>query len=217
MKYIVLALFVVSLLLGCSKNVSKCPSESLFVAECNSDAHKRETERLLTLGIIANSSSKPILGSSTSTGTPSEYTEVTGVVSVHNTKRTTEGVSLPDMSWDGTVAAYSKSKAEYLANNGCVLNHNIGPTRPSDYGENLFWGSGTSYTAEQVVQAWYSEKQYYTYSTNTCTGVCGHYTQVVWKTSVKLGCYAAKCPNNGGVIWACNYNPPGNYTGQKPY
>lgn len=42
----------------------------------------------------------------------------------------------------------------------------------------------------------------------------GHFTQVVWKSSEKLGCYTSKCPA-GTVLsypsWytVCNYDPPG--------
>lgn len=44
----------------------------------------------------------------------------------------------------------------------------------------------------------------------------GHFTQVVWKSSTKVGCFTAKCPA-GTVLsfpsWytVCNYNPPGTY------
>lgn len=42
----------------------------------------------------------------------------------------------------------------------------------------------------------------------------GHYTQLIWKSSTKVGCYTAKCPA-GTVLsmqsWytVCNYSPPG--------
>ena len=50
----------------------------------------------------------------------------------------------------------------------------------------------------------------------------GHFTQVVWKGSNKIGCAYADCPA-GGLFdasygpWrliSCMYNPPGNYEGQ---
>ncbi len=66
----------------------------------------------------------------------------------------------------------------------------------------------------------------YDYANNTCAAnaVCGHYTQVVWRDSTELGCGMANCTVNnpfGGSgpwqLWVCNYNPPGNYVGMKPY
>ena len=45
---------------------------------------------------------------------------------------------------------------------------------------------------------------------------CGHYTQVIWRNTQRVGCGVAVCPN-GAEIWTCNYDPPGNYLGQNPY
>ena len=44
---------------------------------------------------------------------------------------------------------------------------------------------------------------------------CGHYTQVVWANTLSVGCGVAVCPT--GTIVVCNYAPPGNYVGEKPY
>jgi pathogenesis-related protein 1 len=46
--------------------------------------------------------------------------------------------------------------------------------------------------------------------------LCGHYTQVVWKNSMEVGGGMAICDNKSQV-WVCNYNPPGNVEGEKPY
>ena len=42
----------------------------------------------------------------------------------------------------------------------------------------------------------------------------GHFTQVGWKGSTKLGCGSAKC--KGMTIWVCTYDPPGNMRGDFP-
>ena len=44
-------------------------------------------------------------------------------------------------------------------------------------GENLFVGSGEA-NYEEAVQSWYNEVGDYTYITNQCSSVCGHYKQV---------------------------------------
>ncbi|KVI10850.1 Allergen V5/Tpx-1-related protein, partial [Cynara cardunculus var. scolymus] len=89
----------------------------------------------------------------------------------------------------------------------CNLIHSGGP-----YGENLVEGSGT-FTSTITVNLWVMEKNYYDYTTNTCvTGhICMHYTQVVWRNSVKLVSAKVQCTSNG-----CYY-PRGNYIGQRPY
>ncbi len=44
---------------------------------------------------------------------------------------------------------------------------------------------------------------------------CGHYTQVVWHSTETVGCGKASCGSE--EVWLCNYNPSGNWFGQKPY
>lgn len=45
----------------------------------------------------------------------------------------------------------------------------------------------------------------------------GHFTQVIWTGSTKVGCgQAASLGKKGGVYTVCNYDPPGNYIGQFP-
>ncbi|KAK7856648.1 basic form of pathogenesis-related protein 1 [Quercus suber] len=64
---------------------------------------------------------------------------------------------------------------------------------------------------------WVAEKNCYDYNRNTCVGgQCLHYTQVVWRNSVRLGCARVQC-NNGWWFVTCSYDPPGNYDGQRPY
>ena len=41
-----------------------------------------------------------------------------------------------------------------------------------------FFNTGSSGYLESGVASWVNEKKDYTYSTNSCSGVCGHYTQV---------------------------------------
>ncbi|KAJ8645709.1 hypothetical protein MRB53_007457 [Persea americana] len=71
----------------------------------------------------------------------------------------------------------------------------------------------------EVVESWVAEKKYYNYADNSCAPnhTCGVYTQVVWNTSLELGCAQASCAKGGASITICLYNPPGNYVGQRPY
>jgi pathogenesis-related protein 1 len=96
---------------------------------------------------------------------------------------------------------------------------------PNDLGENLSASTREQSTTE-VVNGWASERTDYTYATNTCRvgRACGHYTQIVWRSSVRVGCAQQRCttgsPFGAGGTWylfVCNYDPPGNFIGQKPY
>jgi hypothetical protein len=66
-----------------------------------------------------------------------------------------------------------------------------------------------------VVGDWASETRDYSYPTNTCAGVCGHYTQLIWSDTREVGCAVARDPAR--EVWVCNYDPPGNWVGERPY
>jgi hypothetical protein len=113
-------------------------------------------------------------------------------------------------------------------------------------GENLYLTSKqysdiNKFDPMEAVNSWASELNCYDYDTNSCSGtitkncqpvtgnncanqVCGHYTQMVWANSKNLGCAVQDCPSisnspgiNKGTLVVCQYQPPGNYIGQKPY
>jgi pathogenesis-related protein 1 len=139
--------------------------------------------------------------------TPQDY------VNTHNTQRFSLNVSMSNVTWNNTVAAYAQNYAN-TRKSDCNLIHSGGP-----YGENLFWGYGADFSGIYALNSWISEKQYYDYNTNTCASghVCGHYTQVVWRNSTQIGCARVVCDNNAGIFITCNYYPRGNYVGKKPY
>ncbi|ONH90730.1 hypothetical protein PRUPE_8G071800 [Prunus persica] len=92
------------------------------------------------------------------------------------------------------------------------LVHSSGP-----YGKNIATSS-RDLSAMAAVNMFVSKKSSYHYNSNSCAPgkVCGHYTQVVWRNSVRLGCAKARY-NNGSTFIGCNYDPPGNYNGKRPY
>ncbi|KAL5549053.1 hypothetical protein UlMin_004284 [Ulmus minor] len=117
------------------------------------------------------------------------------------------------MVWSGRLAQY----AQWYANQrryDCALVHSNGP-----YGENIFWGSGFGWTPIQAAKAWIDERRWYYHRSNSCADgqVCGHYTQIVWRDTKKIGCAQVTCAGGKGVFMTCNYDPPGNYYGEKPY
>ncbi|OQW95531.1 MAG: hypothetical protein BWK79_02165 [Beggiatoa sp. IS2] len=137
----------------------------------------------------------------------------TGMVAAHNSWR--QRVSVPNLTWSASAAKVAQSWANQLKNTqNCKMSHN--PNR-GEYGENIYWSSGRSSTPKDVVNSWGSEVQDYDYATNQCNRgkVCGHYTQVIWRDTTQVGCGKASCDSM--EIWVCNYSPPGNYNGEKPY
>ncbi|KDP37598.1 hypothetical protein JCGZ_06941 [Jatropha curcas] len=130
-------------------------------------------------------------------------------VNAHNTARAAVGGG--PVTWDNTVAAYARNYASQHIGN-CRLVHSGGR-----YGENLAGSSG-DLSGTAAVQLWVDEKVFYDYNSNTCAAgqVCGHYTQAVWRNSVRIGCAKGK-GHNGGTFITCNYDPPSNYVGRRPY
>lgn len=139
-----------------------------------------------------------------------------GMTEAHNRFRRITGGGLPGLVWDESVAAYAQEWADYLKrSNYCKMQHRRGMHKKKRWGENLAWSSGRELEPDDVVQMWYDEIKDYNYSNNSCRSVCGHYTQVIWKNSKRVGCGMAKCGRS--EVWVCNYDPPGNWVGQKPY
>jgi len=140
-----------------------------------------------------------------------EAGKMVGFTAAHNAVRTPLGIA--DLSWDTTVAVVAQAYAEQLASENCAFYHSMG-----SYGENLYWAKGFEPTPADVTNSWASEVQFYDYATNSCTPgeMCGHYTQIVWADTERVGCGMAYC-SDGSEVWVCNYDPPGNWIGEWPY
>ncbi|XP_057767262.1 pathogenesis-related protein PR-1-like [Salvia miltiorrhiza] len=120
---------------------------------------------------------------------------------------------LPPLAWDRRIARFAASYARRRRAD-CELRHSGGP-----YGENIFWGSGGAWTAAQAAAEWVAERREYSYRSNSCAEgrQCGHYTQIVWRETARMGCARVVCGGGRGVFVICNYDPPGNYVGERPY
>ena len=147
-----------------------------------------------------------------------------GVLKAHNVVRIKHG--LTPLTWSTKLAKYSQEWADNLCVSGkCTMVHRPG-TPP--HGENLYWASPVSWssgetavqgtTIKDVVKVWADEEDWYNYASNSCDPgqQCGHYTQMVWKSTTKVGC-AIKVGKDKSQSWVCSYDPPGNFTGQRPY
>ncbi|KAI7741610.1 hypothetical protein M8C21_025649 [Ambrosia artemisiifolia] len=134
-------------------------------------------------------------------------------VKAHNVVR--KEVGLAPVKWNTSIAKFAESYA-HKRKSDCALVH----SRNKMYGENIALGYGPNgeFSGLDAVKLWVDEKAYYNYESNSCrpSKMCGHYTQIVWKKSTHIGCGRAKCQNNAYFV-TCNYYPPGNYIGEKPY
>ncbi|XP_002524540.2 pathogenesis-related protein PRB1-3 [Ricinus communis] len=128
----------------------------------------------------------------------------------HNRERAKLG--LRPLKWSNKLASFASSWAHQRQGDCALLHSN------SNYGENLFWGSGKDWKPGDAVAAWAEEKCYYNHNTNTCTKNkdCLHYTQMVWRQSLKVGCARVIC-TSGDTLITCNYDPHGNVIGERPF
>lgn len=143
-------------------------------------------------------------------------------VEAHNRERHRVGAG--DLEWDSKLAGLAQSWARHLCRGGKSppsLQHR--PSTSGGPGENLWAGFTTEasrFPIGDAVKSWAGERRYYDERSGRCKGgVCGHYTQLVWRGTRQVGCGVASCPAGAftATVWVCNYAPAGNVVGEKPY
>ena len=147
------------------------------------------------------------------------------MLTTHNEWRKRVGV--PALSYSAELAADAQTWAEHLQRtNHCRMQHS---KSDGQYGENLYWASAIRWSdgrrdlhnvsAKKVVDSWAAERGDYDYRMNRCAPgkMCGHYTQVVWRSTTRVGCGVAMCSDSKEQVWVCRYQTPGNWVGERPY
>lgn len=138
-------------------------------------------------------------------GAPATWSDM---LKAHNDRRKLH--CAPALQWDAGLAAQAQAWADK-----CTNTH-------QGSGENLafFFPAGQS-NAYAFQNSWYCEVQWYNFNDPKLVGgfkrgcdapVNGHFTQVVWKATTRLGCGKQTCTMNGstGTYWVCKYSPAGN-------
>jgi hypothetical protein len=151
------------------------------------------------------------------TGSSISKQEAQEALDFHNKVR--KDVGTVPLEWSTELAAYAQAWADNLAKRNCAFEH-----RPHSgefkqiHGENIFWGMGSAYTALNASKSWYDEIKDYKHAplNNDNWSAAGHYTQMVWKTTTKVGIAKAVC-KGGEILIVANYDPAGNYMGQSAY
>jgi uncharacterized protein YkwD len=114
----------------------------------------------------------------------------------------------PPLTWSKELVAVSGKWARNLAAHHCAFEHNPDPR----YGENLaYFRPPGSLSQEQVAEYWYGEIEHYNFKRPGFSMEAGHFTQLVWVGTRRVGCSSVEC--GGGELWVCNYDPPGNMEG----
>ena len=133
------------------------------------------------------------------------------LLAAHNSYR--ESLGLPPLRWSDSLAAKAQQWADHLAE--------IGELVHSGSGQNLAMAAAGTQTLTQLVDLWGSEQANFTngdfpdISTTGNWEDVGHYSQIIWRSTTKVGCGFAE--DYGRDVLVCDYDPPGNVMGERAY
>jgi hypothetical protein len=139
------------------------------------------------------------------------------LLAAHNIERARIGV--PALAWDPALAADARVWADELAATG-RFEHSLDEPGKAIQGENLWAGTPRAFSPESMVALWAAEKADYrpgVFPNNSRSGDVervGHYTQLIWRGSGRVGCAAAVGRDEEFLV--CRYSSAGNITGQRP-
>ncbi len=132
------------------------------------------------------------------------------LLDTHNGERAKVGVA--PLVWDATLEKSAAVWAKKLAETNSFEHDTV-----KDQGENLWTGTSGAYQPEEMVNAWIEERKDFKpgkFPNVTKTAAwqdVGHYTQLIWKDTKKVGC--AKAKQGELDVLVCRYSPPGNWDG----
>ncbi|XP_040563888.1 venom allergen 5 [Lepeophtheirus salmonis] len=165
-----------------------------------------------------------------------EHNKLRSTVALGNEKRGVGGAQPPAtnmnrLSWDNDLAVSAQMWALQ-----CRTGHDknrITPQYNEWVGQNIAsaWSSAKSSSRdyESMIQGWYDEvkdfppKNIEKYNSEGATGVVGHYTQLAWAATTKVGCgfimyYDETQPRYPyKKVLVCNYGVGGNVLGTRMY
>ena len=137
------------------------------------------------------------------------------LLGAHNRERAR--LRLPLLRWDPTLAASAAAYGPALAAIG-GLRHSPRAARPGQ-GENLWMGTRSAFTPEQMVGGWIGERRHFRpglFPNVSATGNwadVGHYSAIIWPTTTAVGCAIHRSARWDFLI--CRYSPPGNVDGRR--
>jgi hypothetical protein len=136
------------------------------------------------------------------------------ILAAHNGERARAGV--PALVWDDALGTAAASYATHMAMTGRFAHSDRSLRRGT--GENLWMGTHGAFSVEAMVGGWASEKRFFRagmFPNVSRTGDwedVGHYTQMIWPTTQRVGCALASTPRVDYLV--CRYAGAGNIDGR---
>ena len=136
------------------------------------------------------------------------------VLAAHNAERVRAGVA--PLVWDNALGTAAADYARQMAFSGRFEHSDRSQRRGT--GENLWMGTHGAFSIEAMIGGWASEKGWFragTFPNVSSTGNwedVGHYTQMIWPTTTRVGCALASTPRADYLV--CRYAGPGNVDGR---
>ncbi len=150
-----------------------------------------------------------------SRGSSNPQAQLGELLASHNSERRRAGVPL--LAWDPALAQGAQAYANELARLN-LMRHSPKASRRG-LGENLWMGTRDYFRPAAMVGAWASERSMFfagRFPAVSRTGNwadVGHYTQMIWPRTQRVGCAIAKSVRSD--ILVCRYWPSGNVDGQS--
>jgi hypothetical protein len=140
------------------------------------------------------------------------------MLDAHNGERASLG--LPLLDWDEALAADAARYADDMARTG-LFRHSARTSRATPSGENLWMGPRRLYGYQAMVASFLDEKRLTRVagklpdlSTTGRWQDVGHYTQMIWRGTRKVGCAVGEGTHADYLV--CRYVPAGNMFGRGP-
>lgn len=135
------------------------------------------------------------------------------ILAAHNAERIR--MHAQPLVWDNELGKGAAAYAQQMALTG-MFQHSNRQARHG-VGENLWMGTHGAFSVEAMVGGWTAEKRYFVpgiFPNNSRTGDwedVGHYTQMIWPATTRIGCALASTPRVDYLV--CRYATAGNVDG----
>lgn len=180
-------------------------------------SHLSRIAGLLSASLVATSlaTAAPVEAQDRSLSSALRPTPQQDWLDAHNAARADLG--LGPLIWDHDLERDARAWANHLSARG-TFSH-ASDLSGRQQGENLWLGTRNRFAPRDMVGAWLAEQRYFrpgTFPDVSRTkrwSDVGHYTQIIWPSTRKVGCAVA--PNSRNEVLVCRYWPAGNVIGER--